>query len=220
MIQLRDEQGVYDVCMQHVNPSGLDTFELDNLKLSAILYQTGYLTITGVDEEGLLTLDYPNKEVRDSMLQQLLEAFVGVEVEKSTSTAIELQRAFEAGDLERVFRLLRSVFGGVPYWLHEKWPERFFHASIFLLFRYMGVRAHSEVCTSEGRMDCAVETSGRVYILEFKLDESAEVALEQIRQRRYYEAWWHLGKPVVGVGVELSSQRRNVERWVAEEMSV
>jgi PAS domain-containing protein len=219
LIQLLKEQGVYDVGMQHVNPSGFDTFELDNLKLSAILYQTGYLTITGVDEEGLLTLDYPNKEVRDSMLQQLLEAFVGVEVEKSTSTAIELQRAFEAGDLERVFRLLRGVFGGVPYWLHEKWPERFFHASIFLLFRYMCVRAHSEVCTSEGRMDCAVETLGRVYILEFKLDEPAEVALEQIRQRRYYEAWWHLGKPVIGVGVELPSQRRNVERWVAEEIS-
>ncbi|MDW8230691.1 MAG: PD-(D/E)XK nuclease domain-containing protein, partial [Saprospiraceae bacterium] len=107
----------------------------------------------------------------------------------------------------------------VPYWLHEKWPERFFHATIYLVFRYLGVRAHSEVCTADGRMDCAVETSGRVYILEFKLDEPAEVALEQIRQKRYYEAWWHLGKPVVGVGVQLSSQTRNIERWVVEEMS-
>ncbi|MCS7035761.1 MAG: PD-(D/E)XK nuclease domain-containing protein, partial [Saprospiraceae bacterium] len=212
--------GVYDVGAQHVDASGFDTFELDNLKLSALMYQTGYLTITGADEEGLLTLDYPNKEVRDSMLQQLLEAFSGVEVEKSTSLAIGLKRAFEAGDLEQVFRLLRGVFSGVPYWLHEKWPERFFHATIYLVFRYLGVRAHSEVCTSEGRMDCAVETSGRVYILEFKLDEPAEVALEQIRQKRYYEAWWHLGKPVVGVGVQLSSQTRNIERWVAEEMSV
>ncbi|MCS6930303.1 MAG: PD-(D/E)XK nuclease domain-containing protein, partial [Saprospiraceae bacterium] len=73
--------------------------------------------------------------------------------------------------------------------------------------------------TADGRMDCAVETARRVYILEFKVDELAEVALEQIRRRRYYEAWWHLGKPVVGVGVQLSSQLRNIERWLAEEMS-
>ncbi|MCS7035842.1 MAG: PD-(D/E)XK nuclease domain-containing protein, partial [Saprospiraceae bacterium] len=166
----------------------------------------------------LLTLDYPNKEVRDSMLKQLLEAFAGVETEHGTALVMKLQEAFEADDLEQVFRTLRGVFSGVPYQLYEKWPERFYHATIHLLFRYLGVRAHSEVCTADGRMDCAVETSRRVYILEFKLDEPAEAALEQIRQKRYYEAWWHLGKPVVGVGVQFSSQKRNIERWVAEEM--
>ncbi|MCS7035032.1 MAG: AAA family ATPase, partial [Saprospiraceae bacterium] len=62
LVNLLKQQGVYDVGAHHVDPSGFDSFELDNLKLSAILYQTGYLTITGA-EEGLLTLDYPNKEV-------------------------------------------------------------------------------------------------------------------------------------------------------------
>lgn len=121
--------------------------------------------------------------------------------------------------MEQVFRLLRGVFRGVPYPLYERWPERFYHATIHLLFRYLGIRAHSEVCTSDGRVDCAVETAQQVCILEFKLDAPAEAALEQIRPKRYYEARWHLGKPVVGVGVELSSQSRNIERWVAEELS-
>ncbi|MDW8230995.1 MAG: AAA family ATPase, partial [Saprospiraceae bacterium] len=206
LVNLLREQGVYDVSAQRVDPSGFDTFELDRLKLSAILYQTGYLTITGSEADGLLTLDYPNKEVRDSMLKQLLEAFAGVEVEHSTALVLRLREAFEAGDLEQVFRVLRGVFSGVPYQLYEKWPERFYHATIHLLFRYLGVRVHSEVCTTDERMDCAVETLGRVCILEFKLDEPAEAALEQIRRRRYYESWWHLGKPVIGVGVQLSSQ--------------
>ncbi|MCS7037696.1 MAG: PD-(D/E)XK nuclease domain-containing protein, partial [Saprospiraceae bacterium] len=97
-----------------------------------------------------------------------------------------------------------------------KAPVRFFHAAIHLLFSYMGLRVRSEPCTSEGRADVAVETSRRVYILEFKLDQSAEVALEQIRQKRYHQAFWNLGKPVVAVGVQLSSKTRNIEAWKAE----
>ncbi len=61
--------------------------------------------------------------------------------------------------------------------LYEKWPERFYHATIRLLFRYLDIRVHSEVCTCNGRMDCAVETSKQVYISESELDEPAEAAL-------------------------------------------
>ncbi len=57
-----------------------------------------------------------------------------------------------------------------------------------------------------------VETNDRVYILEFKLDESAEVALAQIRAKKYYQAWWERGKPVTGVGVNFSSTTRNIEQ--------
>jgi len=69
LINLLKEEGLYDLNFDHLNPTGFDSFELDNLKLAAILYQTGYLTIKDKDEEGLLTLDYPNKEVRDAMLE-------------------------------------------------------------------------------------------------------------------------------------------------------
>jgi hypothetical protein len=58
-----------------LNPAGFETFELDRLKVEAILFQTGYLTIQSRDEDGLLILDYPNKEVRDSMLENLIEGF-------------------------------------------------------------------------------------------------------------------------------------------------
>jgi ATP-dependent exoDNAse (exonuclease V) beta subunit len=102
--------------------------------------------------------------------------------------------------------------------MHERYPEQFFHAAIHLLFTYMGLRVHSEVHTSDGRVDAVVETDTRVYILEFKLDRSAEEALAQIRTKKYYQAWWHLGKPVVGIGVNFSSETKNVEAWEAEEM--
>ncbi len=80
-MNLPKSQGVYEVGAQHVDTSGFDTFELDRPKLSAMRYRTGYLTITAADASGLLTLNYPNKKVRNSMLKHLLEAFTGVGTE-------------------------------------------------------------------------------------------------------------------------------------------
>jgi hypothetical protein len=64
-----------------------------------------------------------------------------------------------------------------------------------------------------------VETPTHVYILEYKLDQSPEAALEQIRLKKYYRAAWTTGKPVIGVGVNFSSKTKNIEGWAAEEMA-
>jgi len=220
LINLLKEEGVYDLDFEHLNPSGFDSFDLHNLKPAAILYQTGYLTIKSKDEEGFLNLDYPNKEVRDSMLENLIEGFAGVDVEFSAALILKMRKAFFENDLERVISILQSVFKGLPYFLHEKFPERFFHAAIHLLFTYLGLRVQSEVCTSDGRVDSVVETDTHVYIFEYKLDESAEAALAQIRRKKYYQAYWLKEKPVVGIGVNFSSRTKNIEDWKVEEIGV
>ncbi len=83
----------------------------------------------------------------------------------------------------------------------------------------MGRRARSELGTPEGRADVAVETSRKVYIREFTWDKSADAALEQIRKNRYHQAFWNRGKPVVAVGVQLSSKTKNIEDWKAEQVA-
>lgn len=83
----------------------------------------------------------------------------------------------------------------------------------------MGLRVQSEVSTSDGRADCVVETNDRIYILEFKLDESGEVALAQIRLKKYYQAWWQKGKPIMAIGVNFSSKTKNIEDWKMEEIT-
>jgi hypothetical protein len=218
LVHLLKQEGIFDLHFPPINPSGFESFDLDRLKPIAILFQTGYLTIQEKDEDGLIQLDYPNKEVRDSMLEILIEAFVGVDAELSTSLIIRIRNAFRANDLELVIRILQGVFKGLPYFLHEKHPEKFFHAAIHLLFSYLGIRIQSEVCISDGRIDSLVETDTRVYILEYKLDESAKVALEQIKHKKYYQAYWEKGKQVIGVGVNFSSKTKNIEDWVAEEL--
>ena len=218
LINLLKQQGVFDLHAIGQNTLDFDSFDLEDIRLFGLLYQTGYLTIHSRDEFGLYTLDYPNREVKNSMQAYLFEAFGGVSKGTGVSMAIKLERAFIANDLEQVFRILQEMFAHIPYFLHEKYPEKFFHAAIHLLFTYMGIRIRSEVCTAEGRADSMVETDTHVYILEYKLDKRPQEALEQIRKKRYYRSVWEYGKPVIAIGVQFSSQTKNIEAWEAEEM--
>ena len=219
LIQLLKQHGVFDLHAMGQSTLDFDSFDLEDIRLFGLLYQTGYLTIQSRDEFGQYTLDYPNREVKNSMLAYLFEAFGGVSKGTGVSMAIKLERAFIGDDLEQVFRILQELFAHVPYFLHEKYPEKFFHAVIHLLFTYMGIRVHSEVCTSDGRVDSMVETDTHIYILEYKLDKSPQEALEQIRKKRYYRAAWEHGKPVTAIGVQFSSQTKNIEDWAVETLA-
>ena len=219
LIQILKQRGVFDLHTIGQSTLDFDSFDLDDIRLFGLLYQTGYLTIQSRDEFGQYTLDYPNREVKHAMLAYLLEAFGGVSKGTGVSMAIQLERAFIGDDLEEVFRILKEMFSHIPYFLHERYPEKFFHAAIHLLFTYMGIRVRSEVCTSQGRADSLVETATRVYILEYKLDKSPEESLRQIRSKQYYQAAWGIGKPITAVGVQFSSATKNIEAWKAEALA-
>lgn len=218
LINLLKQQGLYDFKLTEQAQLEFDSFDLEDLRPYGLLYQTGYLTIHSRNEYGLYQLGYPNYEVENSMIAYLLEAFGGVPKGQGLVVAVQLEKAFVKGEMEQVIAILRTMFAGIPYQLYEKTPERFFHAAIHLLLSYMGLRVHSEVCTSNGRADAVVETSACVYVLEFKLDQSAQAALAQIRQKKYYQAWWNLGKPVLGLGINFSSSIKNIDDWAVEEM--
>jgi len=213
LVNLLRKEGLFDLNLPAINPGGFESFELDRLKPEAILFQTGYLTIQQVNEDGLVQLAYPNKEVRDSMLEVLIEGFLNVDVERSANLVIRIRNAFRENNIDQVMHILQSVFANIPYVLNAKYSENFFHAAIHLLFSYLGIRIHSEVCTAEGRIDSMVETDTHVFILEFKVDKSPEVALAQIQQKKYYQGMWLLGKPVIGIGVQFSSKTRNITHW-------
>ena len=219
LVNILKQEGIFDLNHQDHTQLDFDSFDLEDLKIYGLLYQTGYLTIQSRDEYGQYLLDYPNLEVKNAMLAYLLEAFGGVSKGTGINMAIQLEKAFNANDLDQVIRVLQTMFKSLPYFLYEKYPEKFFHAAIHLLFTYMGIRVHSEVCTSDGRVDSLVETNTHVYILEFKLDESPQAALEQIKRKKYYQPYWLKDKKVVGVGVNFSGVRKNIEGWVAEDIA-
>jgi hypothetical protein len=112
------------------------------------------------------------------------------------------------------------MFAGVPAEIYPQTNQReaFYHAILHLLFDYLGLRLKSGESVALGRSDTVIETLTHVYILEYKLDAPASVALQQIREKGYAAKYQHRGKAITGVGVCFSSATKNIAAWEAEEI--
>jgi hypothetical protein len=77
----------------------------------------------------------------------------------------------------------------------------------------LGLYCQSEVQTADGRIDCVAELKDRVYCFEFKLNGTAEEALEQIDRKEYLLPWNGGGKQLIKVGVSFDHEKRNIGEW-------
>jgi hypothetical protein len=194
----------------------LESFTINDLNWLALLFQTGYLTIRDYDHHtGLYTLDYPNREVKDTMQQHLLAAFRETTKTDSLPLLIKIKTALEQGDLERLIELVDVLFSTIPHQIFQEKQEAFFHAVLHLSFSAIGLFVQSEVSTAKGRLDTVVHTPDRIYVMEFKLDGSAASALAQIREKRYGSPFLDQGKEVIALGVSFSSAEKAVAEWEA-----
>ena len=219
LIQLLKEKGLYNLENQKKTELDFMSFDLEDLRIFGLLYQTGYLTIHSRQENGLYLLDYPNYEVKKAMLLYLMEAFSGSATGPSgLELALNMEESFQQGNIGEVIANLNILFQSVPYQLVSPANEKFFHAAIHLIFTQLGLRIQSEVCTSNGRIDSVIETRDTIYILEFKLDQSAEKALNQIKKKEYFQPYKLRGKKIIGIGIQLNSHTRKIEEWQEEGM--
>jgi hypothetical protein len=192
-----------------------ESYSLDDLDLRALLFQTGYLTIKDVDPTtGIYTLDYPNREVEEAMESHLIGALLHRSPATSISPVVQLRDAFVGNDLPRVITIINAMLKDVPSTLFDGSGERFYHALVHLHFRYLGLFIQSEVHTSDGRMDAVVQTPTHIYILEFKVDQNASVAMRQMEDKHYADRFHADGKTIVGVGVGFGTGKREVAGWV------
>ncbi len=218
LINLLRKEGLYDFTPSLQPQRSFDTFNLESINPYGLLFQTGYLTIHSHTPFGLYELDYPNYEVESSMKENLFEAFLNMRDGQAVPVVYKLETLLEKRQVDQVIKQLQGLFKTVPFQLHEQYPEKFFHAVVHLLFSYMGLTVKSEVCTSDGRIDAVVETPSWIYMIEFKLDESVEAALAQIHKKEYYQAYWLKDKPILGLGINFSSESKNISDWKLEEM--
>ncbi|MCC5815015.1 MAG: ATP-binding protein [Leptospira sp.] len=194
-----------------IEASKFSSYEVEDLNITPLLFQTGYLTIKGYDkEESLYILDYPNYEVKYAFLNYLLMKMQ--KYEDSIPHIHHLAKSFRSGDLHNVIEILRRIFLSIDYDLHIP-LERYYQTIFYLIFTLLGLRIKTEVKTNLGRVDAVVETASTIYIFEFKLDDTAEKALEQIREKKYYEKYQGQGKAIVLVGVEFRD--RNIGKWLS-----
>jgi len=203
---------------QYVDESAFLSYDIDNLQLLPLMFQTGYITILSRDEFGLYKIGYPNKEVKESLLRFMISSFRQDETSLSTPIAIDLYRAFAAHDLERVMKIVKSIFKNIPNHIFIVDREYYYHSIIYLIFLLLGQYVESEINTNDGRLDAVLKTKDYIYIIEFKLDRSAAVALQQIKDKKYYEKYTSDQRSIYLVGINFSSETKSVENWTMESL--
>ena len=184
-----------------------------------MLYQSGYLTIKGYDpEDRSYALGFPNMEVQIGFVTMLAASYLKPEGEIGPWIR-KLAKAMRAGDTELMRELLTSFFAGIPYMLRrknagEKVLERDFQYTFYLIMKMLSDGlVVAEKQTSEGRIDCVVETAKFIYIFEVKRDGTAKEALEQIEAKGYAREYEADSRQLYKVGCNFSTKTGTISDW-------
>lgn len=181
--------------------------------ITPLLYQSGYITIKGYSAfSSLYKLDIPNKEVRIGLMRSLLPNYVQRPAELNTMVA-EMAEMIYNGDMDGALRLMRTVLSTIPYCDNTRY-EGHYQQMLYLIFTLIGYYVDVEVRTPQGRVDMVLRTPTTLYLIELKLDGSAEAAMDQIDLKDYPERFALCSLPVVKVGISFDSEKRTIGEWV------
>ena len=193
--------------------SGIDAADTDAIP---VIFQSGYLTIKDFDSRfQSYTLGYPNKEVEMGFTKFLLPYYTA---SRSTRSAFEIQnfvREVESGDIDGFFTRLRSFFSDTTYEV-IRMQELHYSNVLYIVFKLLGFYTQVEYHTSNGRIDLVLQTPDYIYVMEFKLNGTAEEALQQINDKGYALPFATDARTLYKIGVNFSPETRNLERWVVE----
>jgi len=188
-------------------------YEIEWLQLEALLFQTGYVTIKDV-EEGLFTFDYPNQEVKTAFLEVLFHTYT--RGARGASRFTLLSKYLRIEDIDAFMETMTAIYASIPYPLESKRDEAYFHTIFYLMVSASGVDAKSEVLTYKGRIDLVMEFSDKLYIIEFKCNQSAAAGIRQIHDKGYADPYRQIGKKIILMGINFDMEKRNVLEWLIE----
>ncbi len=198
------------------------SYEIDQLDALALLVQTGYLTIKGTEQKYGKTfyyLRFPNLEVDEAFNVYLLSNYVNTPKEAIDDLSVSLADKVVAGDVDGFMELLKGFFQNVPYSIHvSKEKEKYYQTIFFVLFLLLGIHIEAESCTNKGRIDAVASCGDWTYLFEFKMDQSAEIALNQIKDKEYFGKYLHTGKRIMMIGVNFDSETGEITGWQKEEL--
>ena len=179
-----------------------------------VIFQSGYLTIKDYDEEfGDYTLGYPNKEVEEGFVKFLLPYYASVQKVREDSEIKNLVREVRGGAPDAFLHRLQSFFADTSYELIRD-QELHYQNVLYIVFRLIGFYVKAEYHTSQGRIDLVLQTDKYVYVMEFKLEGTAEEALRQIEEKQYALPFASDSRKLFKIGVNFSAQTRNIEKWL------
>lgn len=201
-----------------IHKSKTKTYAIDKIKLIPLLWQAGYLTIKSYNPTTKnYTLTFPNEEVRVSFFENVMENLTDVDTALLSSFVSKLSQSIQKPDLKTFFETLKVFFAQIPYDMHIP-LERYYQSIFFSIMTLLGSHVICEDRTHNGRIDAVIETDNQIFIFEFKIDKSAQIALDQITTKRYYQKYLLKEKPIILVGIQFDTQDKNISDWIAQEL--
>ena len=194
--------------------SALSSIHRADINPIPVLFQSGYLTIKGYDEEfGVYKLDYPNEEVRQGFIEFLLPYYTYCQTSAQKTIVRDFVLSLRGGDADKFMRLMQSLLADTPYELIRE-LENHYQNVMYIITKLMGFYVQAEYRTSRGRIDLLVGTDKYIYIIELKFEGSAEEALNQIQTKDYALPFATDGREIIRIGANVSRETRNIEEWV------
>ncbi|NOQ36400.1 MAG: AAA family ATPase [Methylococcaceae bacterium] len=209
--------------------SCLGSFDINDITLETLLFQTGYLTIKSVESFGgdkLFHLSYPNQEVKASLNQYLLSDLIRGNPSDNAKNRMAMYKALQQADFVSLKQTIVRLFASIPHdWYRKNQMSHYegYDASIiYSCFCAFGFTVIAEDSTNKGRIDLTVMLDNKVFIIEFKaLDEQAEqgTALAQIKAKNYQQKYLTTEKELFLIGMEFDKQQRNLVFFETEKVS-
>lgn len=211
---IKDEQyTAFDIENKDVNIGILEKYDLKNMTLLPLLVQTGYLTIKKYDFfTNIITLDYPNKEVADSFSRHILSELTEVKLDKTEMMLGDIAEAFTHKDIENFIDTINILFKNIPYSLIEE-KEKYYHSIFYTLLKLLGVNIEAEILTIDGRIDAVVKTENSITIIEFKINQSADKAINQIQKKGYAQKYMNDERPKFLLGINFDTETKRADDY-------
>ena len=187
--------------------------------ITPLLYQSGYVTIKDYDKDiDLYTLDIPNKEIRVGLYDSLLPHYLkGMYAQNGGVTIARMSVLIRKHDMDGALQLLQDFLGTVPYCNVTNY-EGHYQQMLFIIFSLLtNLLVDVEVHTPKGRVDIVILTRTDLYIVELKLNKSAQAAMQQINLKNYRQRFALCGLPITKVGINFDSTTGNITDWVIGE---
>ena len=199
-----------------VDESDFDAPTENMVALTPLLYQSGYITIKGYDEDSqLFVLGVPNSEIWVGLFKSLLPNYLSNRTPKGKVAVAQMSVLIRKGNIDGALKLLQTFLATVPYCDNCQY-EGHYQQLLYVIFALLtDYRINVEQRTSKGRTDITLETQDHIFVLELKFDKTADEALAQINANRYADAFAMSGKQVVKVGINFSvKNEKNITEWV------
>lgn len=190
-----------------------------------LLYQSGYLTIASYDPLlKLYVLKIPNNEVRKGLIDCLMPIILKRTVADNNGLVTAMAKAIFSRDLGKALTALRSYIAKIPYdiitkeeWENNERREAFYKLLIYMAFSMLNSIVDTEVKSVLGRADVVIQTNADIFVLELKVDDTAENALQQIDSKGYTIPYEADGRKLTKCGICISSSARNITHWRATD---